>query len=112
MTGNHDKWEGSQLDVLAGYQNALMLLSPSANNLSMKVFFKNICIIFSTMAEELRPNEIFFFKIYFFYFWLCWVFLAVCRLSLVATFQLQYMDFSLPWLLLLQSTDSSVCRLQ
>ena len=67
MTGNHDKWEGSQLDVLAGYQNALMLLSPSANNLSMKVFFKNICIIFSTMAEELRPNEkkIFFFKIYF-----------------------------------------------
>ena len=68
MTGNHDKWEGSQLDVLAGYQNALMLLSPSANNLSMKVFFKNICIIFSTMAEELRPNENFFFLRFIFLF--------------------------------------------
>ena len=68
VIGNHDKWEGSQLDVLADCQNALMLLSPNANNLSMKVFFKNICIISSTMAEELRPNETFFFLRFIFLF--------------------------------------------
>ena len=66
VIGNLDKWEGSQLDVLADCQHALMLLSPNANNLSMKMFFKNICIISSTIVEELRPNETFFFKIYFF----------------------------------------------
>ena len=65
VIGNHDRWEGSQLDVLADCQNALLLLTPSANHLSMKVFFKNICIISSTMAEELRPNETFFLRFIF-----------------------------------------------
>ena len=43
----------------------------------------------------------FFFKIY--YVWLCWVFVAACRLSLPAVsggyFPLQYAGFSLQWLL-------------
>ena len=43
----------------------------------------------------------------FLYFWLHWVFIASCRLSLVTasggSSSLQYMDFSLQWLLLFQS---------
>ena len=57
----------------------------------------------------------------FIYFWLCWVFIAAHRLSLVATSgcytSLQCVGFSLWWLLLLQSTGSrcvgfSSCGLQ
>ena len=48
----------------------------------------------------------------FIYFWLCWVFVAVYRLSLVAMSgnysSLWCLGFLLQWLLLLQSTDSSV----
>ena len=43
-------------------------------------------------------------------FWLCWVFIALCGLSLVAASQghssLQCAGFLLQWLLLLQSTGS------
>ena len=58
-----------------------------------------------------------FFKIYLFiYFWLHWVFVAARRLSLVAGREgyslLRCRGFSLWWLLLLQSTDSRVHRLQ
>ena len=46
----------------------------------------------------------------FIYLWLHWVFVAVCGLSLVAASGgyslLQFMGFSLWWLLLLQSTGS------
>ena len=49
----------------------------------------------------------------FIYFWLCWVFVAACGLSLVAASGLQLQRallqctcFSLRWLLLLQSTGS------
>ena len=46
----------------------------------------------------------------FIYFWLCWVFIAVCGLSLVAASggysSLRCTGFSLWWLLLLRSTDS------
>ena len=45
-----------------------------------------------------------------FYFWLCWVFVAVCGLPLVAATRgyslLWCAGFSLSWLLLLQSTGS------
>ena len=48
--------------------------------------------------------------ILFIYFWLHWVFVAECGLSLVAGrggySLLRYTDFSLQWLLLLQSTGS------
>ena len=48
--------------------------------------------------------------IYLFLFWLCWVFVAVRGLSLVAASggysMLWCAGFSLRWLLLLQSTDS------
>ena len=52
-----------------------------------------------------------FFKFYLFiYFWLRWVFVAACRLSLVAArggyFLLWCAGFSLQWLLLLLSTGS------
>ena len=47
---------------------------------------------------------------FFFYFWLHWVFIAACRLSLVAASRgyssLRCTGFSLQWLLLLQSTGS------
>ena len=53
------------------------------------------------------PCVLFFFLI-FFYFWLHWVFVAACGLSLVATSgsssSLWCTGFSLWWLLLLQST--------
>ena len=55
---------------------------------------------------------LFFFKyfIYSFIFWLRWVFIAVCGLSLVAAsggYSLLWCEgFSLQWLLLLQSTGS------
>ena len=43
-------------------------------------------------------------------FWLCWVFVAVCRLSLAVVSGgyslLQCVGFSLQWLLLLRSTGS------
>ena len=46
----------------------------------------------------------------FIYFWLCWVFVAACRLSLVAVSgdysSLRCTGFSLQWFLLLQSTGS------
>ena len=55
----------------------------------------------------------FFFKIYLFYFWLCWVFIAARGLSLVAVSggysSLRCAGFSLWWLLLLQSMGSSSC---
>ena len=51
-----------------------------------------------------------FFLSFFFFFWLCWVFVAAHRLSLVVVSggysSLWCADFSLQWLLLLQSTGS------
>ena len=48
--------------------------------------------------------------ILFIYFWLCWVFVAARRLSLVVASEgyssLQCAGFSLQWLLLLRSTGS------
>ena len=62
-------------------------------------------------SGKLRQSVIFFFfLIYFllFYFWLHWVFVAAHRLSLLAASgdysSLRCADFSLRWLLLLQST--------
>ena len=50
------------------------------------------------------------FKIYFIYFWLCWVFVAAHGLSLVVVSGsyslLLCVGFSLQWLLLLRSTGS------
>ena len=47
---------------------------------------------------------------YLFYFWMHWVFIAVCRLSLVPVSwdcsSLLCMDFSLQWLLLFWGTVS------
>ena len=59
----------------------------------------------------LKQERFFFNKfILFIYFWLHWVFAAACRLSLVAVSGgyslLPCVGFSLPWLLLLQSTGS------
>ena len=64
-----------------------------------------LCVYSSTLSF------FFFFKFYLFiYFWLRWVFVAACWLSLVAASggysSLQCAGFSLRWLLLLQSTSS------
>ena len=51
-----------------------------------------------------------FFNFIFIYFWLCWIFVAVRGLSLVAVSgghsSLRSVGFSLQWLLLLRSTGS------
>ena len=67
----------------------------------------------SILYPSVLQQPYFFFNkfIYLFiYFWLCWVFVAVRGLSLVAVSgsysSLQCMGFSLQWLLLLQSTGS------
>ena len=61
------------------------------------------------------------YRTFFFFFWLCWVFLAVHELSLVVASRgytsLRCMGFSLQWLLLLQSMGSrcagfSSCSIQ
>ena len=70
---------------------------------------------FPRPSESIMPQNLFFFFnifIYvFIYFWLRWVFIAACRLSLVAASRgyslLWCTGFSLQWLLLLQSTGSS-----
>ena len=53
---------------------------------------------------------LFFFNFLFIYFWLRWVFVAACGLSLVAVSRgyslLWCAGFSLQWLLLLRSTGS------
>ena len=75
----------------------------SCNSLYFKVYFVWCKYCYSSFL---------FFLIYFiyFYFWLCWVFVAVCGLSLVAVSggysSLRHADFSLWWLLLLQSMGS------
>ena len=57
---------------------------------------------------DLRGQLLFFLEIYL--FWLCWVFVAACKLSLAAASggytSLQCAGFSLRWLLLLQSMGS------
>ena len=53
---------------------------------------------------------IYFFNLFIFYLWLCWVFVAARELSVVAAnggySSLRCAGFSLRWLLLLQSTGS------
>ena len=57
-----------------------------------------------------------FFKFYVYYFWLHWIFVAMCRLSLVVASRGCFLTavpwLLLWWLLLLASTGSRVCRLQ
>ena len=70
---------------------------------------------------EIAHTYLFFKNYLFIYFWLCWVFVALCGLSLAAVSggysSLRCAGFSLQWLLLLQSTGSrcagfSSCSLQ
>ena len=58
----------------------------------------------------ISTNFIFLFFDLFYFFWLCWVFVAVCGLSLVAASgrysSLRCTGFSLWWLLLLRNMGS------
>ena len=63
------------------------------------------------LRHQGSPPPFFFYKfILFIYFWLSWVFVAACGLSLAAASggysSLRYAGFSLRWLLLLRSTGS------
>ena len=62
------------------------------------------------LTQESADSLFFFLIIYFIYFWLCWVFVAAFRLSLVAVSggysSLWCTGFSLRWLLLLLSMGS------
>ena len=69
--------------------------------------------IFSSFLSCQRSLWLYFFiyiYLFYIYFWLCWVFVAVRGLSLVAVSRgyssLQCAGFSLWWLLLLRSTGS------
>ena len=88
---------------------------------------ETLLTVFSQVDQYEMVNSthalFFFFNVYIFiYFWLCWVFIAACRLSLVAASggysSLQCSGFSLRWVLLLRSIGSrhtgsvvAVCRL-
>ena len=67
------------------------------------------------ILESLTELFFFFFFLRFLYFWLCWVFLAGCGLSLVVVgggYSLLWCaGFSLQWLFLLQSTGSRAHKL-
>ena len=72
----------------------------------------NALVLFQLWFLSLFRSSLTAFYIYLFiyYFWLCWVFIAAHRLSLVAASRgyssLRCTGFSLQWLLLLQSTGS------
>ena len=69
-----------------------------------------MCYESKTEKCFLLINLFIYLLILFIYFWLHWVFVAVCGLSLVAASEgyssLWCVGFSLRWLLLLQSTGS------
>ena len=77
-------------------------------------------LVLLTAASAVTLTFFFFFDrytlLYFIYFWLPWIFIAVCRLSLVVESGgfslLRGMDFSLQWLLLLWSVGSRGQELQ
>ena len=63
-----------------------------------------LLVMFQFLSWMVASWAVYFIFIYLFfkiYFWLHWVFVAACRLSLVVS-----MGFSLWWLLLLRSTGS------
>ena len=70
-------------------------------------WFLSICFFFFFLKNSIFKKNLF---ILFIYFWLHWVFVAVCRPSLVAASRgyssLLCTGFSLQWLLLLRSTGS------
>ena len=70
----------------------------------------NTCYCHIFLRINFFFNKFYLFIYLFIYLWLCWVFVAVCRLSLVAASgdysSLRCTGFSLRWLLLLQSTSS------
>ena len=71
-------------------------------------FFLKIFIYLAALVFVAACSLLFFFKlINFVYFWLHWVFVAACGLSLVAVMRLWWCaGLSLRWPLLLQSTVS------
>ena len=73
-------------------------------------FFWVFLIVYGYRKTRIYFLFIYFLKEHLFIFWLHWVFVAACGLSLVAASggysSLQCMGFSLWWLLWLQSTGS------
>ena len=60
-------------------------ISSPVPNLELKPRFgEGSCVLGSKWAQETKPHSFFFFKKLFIYFWLCWVSVAACSLSLVA----------------------------
>ena len=76
--------------------------------MEFQIFFLNAHWCYYLPATLFKTMLSLFFKIYFIYFWLRWVFIAVHRLSLVEASGgyslLRCAGFSLRWLLLLRST--------
>ena len=90
----------------------------SDSGIHINTLFKNILfhyglsqdIEYSSLCCTVGPYLFIYFKVYLFYFWLCWVLIAARGLSLVEVSGgyslLRCAGFSLQWLLLLQSTGS------
>ena len=76
----------------------------------LSILFHWTIFLFLCQYHTVLITVAFFFLIYLFYFWLCWVFATVRGLSLVAVSRgyssLWCAGFSLWWLLLLHSTGS------
>ena len=105
---------GYQDSDLAVYgQTLIIYLTPSK-------LFPNVCTETSSLKgvrqSRMKPGVslvlFFFFFFLFIYFWLHWVFVAACELSLIAAsggYSLLWcVGFSLQWLLLLRSMGSKL----
>ena len=83
--------------------------NPSLSHLATTSLF-SVSVILFLFHRQVHLCHILNLFILFIYFWLCWVFVAVCGLSLVVASRgyssLWCVGFSLRWLLLLQSTGS------
>ena len=81
--------------------------SPGATQMKNSLSFCRTSLL---PPNHLTPSPTFCILLLILFFWLCWVFIAVHRLSVVAASgsysSLRCAGFSLRWLLLLQSTGS------
>ena len=107
---------GKFWDFPAGGQvGAILLIFLTLTGMLLVIHHRNQCLLLlhNNFLLNLVFLLVFFFLnkfILFIYSWLCWVFVAVCGLSLVAASRgyssLRCAGFSLRWLLLLRSTGS------
>ena len=94
------------------FYSAILNQSPSSVSFSNILQFS----VNKSSVSQIKFIPKYFVLCVFFFFWLLWVFVAACRLSLVAASggysSLQCVGFSMWWLLLLQTMGPRVSKLQ